>query len=85
MNKEAIEALKKWREEGGEIVRKTPDEKLKENPKSLRNSINAFCWGCSNHQRSEVANCVVKKCALYAVRPWQNKGGAIEVENNSEE
>jgi aspartyl/asparaginyl beta-hydroxylase (cupin superfamily) len=46
MNEKALEGLKKFRESGQKPVVRTPLEKLKDNPASLRASITAFCWLC---------------------------------------
>ena len=69
------EGLKVYRAKvsSGEIQPKSPDEKAKENPKSLRLAINAKCWDCVCRQRTEVTRCVMTDCSLWSLRPWQNK------------
>lgn len=71
MNEKALEALKQYRESGAIPVRKTPVEKLEDNPTSLRASVTAFCWLCVGENKKEVANYTATKCPLYRVRPWQ--------------
>ena len=53
------------------IKLKTPTEKWLTKPKSLRLSINAKCYDCSNEQRIEITKCPVINCPLYTVRPFQ--------------
>ncbi|QEZ44721.1 hypothetical protein [Cupriavidus oxalaticus] len=36
-------------------------------------ALKAFCLQCSNYQRNEVADCRVYRCALWLVRPYQEK------------
>lgn len=58
-----------------------PIIKLKKNPTSLRKSINAFCaqcMGCTEAAvepgfRNEIRDCTAKHCALWNVRPHQEK------------
>lgn len=60
----------------GEVQRsrpRTPKETWEENKKSLRNSINMFCWECVCYKKPEVTNCTAVNCPLYQVRPWQRK------------
>ena len=72
MNPNAVEALKKWREENPEGVKaKTPLEKLQDKPTSLRQAITAFCWLCVGENRKDVTNCSATKCPLWNVRPYQ--------------
>lgn len=71
MNEKALEGLKRFRESGQKPVVRTPTEKLKDTPTSLRASITAFCWLCVGESRKEVTNCTAKNCPLYNVRPWQ--------------
>lgn len=40
---------------------------------SLRKSIDAKCFDCSNKQIDEVRFCTVKSCPLWYVRPFQDK------------
>ena len=68
------EYLRKLKE--GEIERtknKTPFEKWKENKKSLRLSINAFCFECIGEIKPEITNCTATDCPLWHVRPYQKK------------
>ena len=51
----------------------TPDEKARNNPKSLRLAINAKCYDCCCGQRREVTLCEFEDCSLWALRPWQKK------------
>ena len=51
----------------------TPTEKAILNPRSLRAAINAKCWDCTCFQKREVTKCVMVKCPLWNIRPWQNK------------
>lgn len=76
------EKLAKAREEyqrkvaAGEITRtlpKSPIEKWKENKKSLRLSINAFCWECIGENVKDIRYCTATNCPLYEVRPYQEK------------
>ena len=61
------------KEAAGEIQPKTPAEKARENPKSLRFAINAKCWDCVCFQKREVTRCVMTDCPLWLLRPWQNE------------
>lgn len=56
-----------------ENKRKTPKDKWRENPTSLRASINAFCWECIGENVDDIRNCTAENCPLYRVRPYQNK------------
>ena len=78
MNENAKNALKEYRDKVAsgeiEVVRLNPIQKAKENPTSLRLAINAMCYsclGCGTAQ--EIRDCTAKTCALYPVRPHQNK------------
>jgi hypothetical protein len=51
---------------------KTPIEKAKADPKSLRKAIDAKCWDCSMRQWAEVTHCQVFSCPLHSLRPRQN-------------
>lgn len=71
--------LKEYREKvkAGKIKptkAKNPMEKWKDNPKSLRLSINAHCYECVSEDIKEVRMCTAKSCPLYQVRPYQTKG-----------
>ena len=50
-----------------------PIEKAKQNPKSRRRAINAFCYWCCCEQKFEVRQCTTVNCLLYKLRPWQPK------------
>ncbi len=50
-----------------------PMEKAKQNPKSRRFAINAFCWECCCEQKLEVKLCEAGECPLHHLRPWQSK------------
>lgn len=74
----SIEKAMKARQEliasGMCLKRKTPMEKHKENPKSLRQAINAKCHECMGFDKSyrnEITNCTGYNCPLYFVRPYQ--------------
>lgn len=58
----------------------SPADKLAENPSSLRLAINAKCWDCEGRDADpavnwRIGNCVIPKCPLYAVRPFQKHKG----------
>jgi len=58
------------------VVRLTPLEKLKNNPLSLRASINAKCFDCIGQDadpdwRGSIKNCPCNDCPLYSVRPYR--------------
>jgi hypothetical protein len=69
----AIEARRNKIAAGVKIVERSPLEKWKDNPTSLRMSINAKCYDCSNSQTIEIKHCTVKSCPLWLVRPYQEK------------
>ena len=82
MNKENINRLNKAREEYQEKIRKgelerpkqkTLVEKWLENKKSLRASINYFCWQCIGENINDIKYCSALDCPLYEVRPYQEK------------
>ena len=56
----------------GEIQPLKPDEKARQNPRSMRLAINAKCWDCTCQQKREVTRCVMVDCSLWKLRPWQN-------------
>lgn len=70
---EFMASLKSWKEDNPDYkpVLKTPAEKAKQDPKSMRKAITAFCWSCVGESKQDVANCRSKNCSLYALRPWQ--------------
>ncbi len=51
----------------------SPYAKLKDNPKSRRAAINAYCFWCSCEQYKEVRLCPAENCPLHYLRPWQPK------------
>lgn len=55
----------------GDFQTKSPVEKARENPRSMRLAINAKCWDCTCFQKSEVTKCVMTDCSLWNLRPWQ--------------
>jgi hypothetical protein len=59
--------------EAGEVVRHfNPDERLEQNPRSLRRAVNAMCWQCmgrASSWRADVRGCTATGCALYGFRP----------------
>lgn len=69
----AIEARRKKYESGIKIVERNPIEKWQDNKTSLRMSINAKCFDCSNRQTEEIKHCTVTSCPLWLVRPYQEK------------
>lgn len=76
MNEGAQAGLAAYREKvaSGEIVvvQKNPMQKHLENPKSLRMSINAFCYECLGAgSPAEIRGCTATKCPLYQVRAYQ--------------
>ncbi len=85
MSNEGIDALRKWREEGGFAKpgpAKTPWQRLDENPRSMRRSINAFCANCMGWERDGerppgiialIRECAATRCALHGLRPYQTK------------
>ena len=74
----SIDHLKAYREgrANGSIpapIPKTPLERLKEHPRSLRLAITAFCFDCCGFNRTEVTLCAHTECPLYNLRPYQKK------------
>lgn len=78
MNPNTRAGLEKYREErknsSEKIVQKTPTEKHKENPLSLRLLINAFCFECVGGIKKEITCCTATTCPLYLVKPYQKNG-----------
>lgn len=66
----AREALQEKRKHG-KIVKRDPIQIWELDKMSLRKSINAYCFMCSNKQTEEIKHCTVTKCPLYPVRPYQ--------------
>lgn len=58
---------------GIKLTKRTPIQIWEEDKLSLRKSINAKCFDCSNRQTEEVKNCSVTSCPLWLVRPYQEK------------
>ena len=78
MRSVGLEKIKEYREKvaSGEIEatkQRTPRERLDDSPKSLRAAINCFCFECVGEIKMDVKNCLVTKCPLWNVRPWQKK------------
>ena len=67
----AHEALDQKRRSGEKIIRMSPFEKAKENPKSRKYAINAKCYECTCEQRNEVKHCQIEDCPLWPLWPWQ--------------
>ena len=68
--------LKKWRESGEVAIRRTPLEKAKLKPESLRLAVNAKCYDCQGRDADpkvswRIGNCECTDCPLYSVRPYQ--------------
>jgi len=66
------------REAGVVLARRSPLEKARDRPRSLRLAVSAHCYTCQGADqdpgtRSRIRDCVVKKCELYAFRPYQRK------------
>ncbi len=55
------------------IERKSPAQKARDKPKSLRLAINAKCYDCTCDSKIEVTNCEITDCSLWSVRPWQRR------------
>lgn len=66
----ALAALRLKRSEG-KAVRKDPIKIWEIDKDSLRKSINAYCYTCSNKQTEEIKHCTLVNCPLYQVRPYQ--------------
>lgn len=79
MNENAQSALQEYRAKlkSGEIkkINLTPEQKLEKNPTSLRLAVNAMCYQCMGKTKvvEDIRNCTAKECALYNVRPYQEK------------
>ena len=71
------------RDKGIKPQRKTPIERLADNPTSLRNAINAKCWDCENgdadpHVSRRIGTCPITTCPLWNVRPHQHYAKTIQ-------
>jgi len=60
------------RANGEKVIRLTPLEKAKQNPRSLRLALNAKCFDCTGGQVTEIRECPVKDCPLFNLRPYQD-------------
>jgi hypothetical protein len=76
----AREAQRIRKEQGIAVKRKTPTEKAKDNPNSLRLAVNAKCWECCGEGYDgrkdtidRIATCNVRDCSLWNLRPYQDK------------
>jgi len=76
-NKKALEAMRVARvlakENGVKLSRRNKLEVWQDDKLSLRKSIDAKCFDCSNYQMEEVRECTVLSCPLWYVRPYQVK------------
>lgn len=74
---EKARAVTAARRAAGEVIkRRSPIEKLADNPKSLRLAINAKCYDCQGQDadpkvRFRIGTCSVTGCPLHNVRPYQ--------------
>lgn len=73
----------------GEVLRKDPIEKARDNPKSLRLAVNAKCYDCVGagadpSPRKEIGRCPSTGCPLHPVRPFQKYASLSEYENSQE-
>lgn len=64
------------------ILRLNPFEKLKNNPLSLRCTINAKCYDCIGQDsdpdwRGSIRNCICTDCPLYEVRPYRKESCVV--------
>lgn len=71
----ARETMDKLREQGIAVRRKSPLERLAEEPKSLRRAITAFCYQCMGGDadqgvRGSIRACSSTSCPLWDVRPY---------------
>lgn len=78
----ALELARKRRDElkeAGELERKNPVEKARENPLSLRMAINGKCYDCVCGERyvKRIRYCNIFDCTLWPVRPY-SKGVSKE-------
>ena len=74
----ARQSLARQHKAGIKQVRRTPVEKLKLNPRSLRLAVNAMCWECQGRDEDpgvigRIRNCYITDCPLFNVRPHQIK------------
>ena len=80
MNTKALEAAREVQRrmrERGEVVRRTPLEKLRDRPTSLRAAVTAKCFDCVGGEHADqgyrraVRECPAGACPLHRVRPYQ--------------
>jgi hypothetical protein len=73
----AREALDRARvlakQENRKLLRRSKIEVWQNDKLSLRKSVDAKCFDCSNYQIEEVKYCTVTNCPLWHVRPFQDK------------
>ena len=74
----AQQRRREMREQGIEVERLDPIQKLAKNPTNRRLAINAHCWGCMGggadaNTRGSIRDCTITGCALWYVRPYQSK------------
>lgn len=78
-----LNPLQKWREENpdAEIERKTPWDRIRENPKSMRYRVNGFCYNCVGWEVDgerppgiieNIRGCTALKCPLWDIRPYRD-------------
>jgi len=77
--KSAFESRKRLLE-SGKLKKRTPVERARSNPKSLRLAINGKCWDCQGgyadpNPQWRIGNCVCPDCSLYPVRPYRKFEG----------
>lgn len=53
--------------------RTNPRERWLKNKRSLRASVDAFCFECVGDKIEEVRHCTAVDCPLYYVRPYQER------------
>lgn len=72
--RKAQEVNKALRDAGVAIVRKNPNEKRLENPRSMRRAVDAMCYECMGmapSYRNDIRDCTAPNCPLFALRPYQ--------------
>lgn len=78
----AQQRRREMKDQGIEIERLDPIQKLAKNPTNRKLAINAYCYGCVGagadpNPRGLIRDCEVAGCALYGVRPYQAKAGGV--------
>ncbi len=76
----ARQKLREQHASGQKTVRRTPIEKSRAKPGSLRLAINAMCWQCQGEDADpcvewRIGNCKIDGCALHPQRPYQRLQG----------